>query len=107
MYVTEAKRQVFGICGIDGLAGPSEVLVVADDARATPSSSRARWSRRRSTIRSRASRPCRATARCSKPSPRLLDGPFGRASGRDAIVARVLAERAWLVHAASDDAILE
>ncbi len=31
-YVTEAKRQLFGIVGIDGLAGPSEVLVVADAA---------------------------------------------------------------------------
>jgi len=30
-YVTEAKRQVFGRVGIDGLAGPSEVIVVADD----------------------------------------------------------------------------
>ena len=32
VWVTEAKRQVFGTCAIDGLAGPSEVLVVADDA---------------------------------------------------------------------------
>ncbi len=32
VWVTEAKRQVFGACAIDGLAGPSEVLVVADDA---------------------------------------------------------------------------
>ncbi|MEO6836575.1 MAG: histidinol dehydrogenase [Candidatus Tumulicola sp.] len=31
VWTTEAKRQVFGVCGIDGLAGPSEVLVVADD----------------------------------------------------------------------------
>lgn len=31
IWVTEAKRQVFGICAIDGLAGPSEVLVVADE----------------------------------------------------------------------------
>jgi histidinol dehydrogenase len=31
MWVTEAKRQVFGYCGIDALAGPAEVLVVADD----------------------------------------------------------------------------
>lgn len=31
VWVTEAKRQVFGVCAIDGLAGPSEVLVVADD----------------------------------------------------------------------------
>lgn len=30
-YVLEAKRQVFGVVGIDGLAGPSEVVVVADD----------------------------------------------------------------------------
>jgi len=29
-YVAEAKRQVFGLVGIDMIAGPSEVLVVAD-----------------------------------------------------------------------------
>lgn len=29
-YVNEAKRQVFGQVGIDSLAGPSEVLVIAD-----------------------------------------------------------------------------
>lgn len=28
---TEAKRQVYGWCGIDALAGPAEVLIVADD----------------------------------------------------------------------------
>jgi histidinol dehydrogenase len=28
-YVTEAKRQVFGEVGIDGLAGPSELVVIA------------------------------------------------------------------------------
>jgi len=28
-WVTEAKRQVFGIVGIDGLAGPSELVVIA------------------------------------------------------------------------------
>ncbi len=30
-YVVEAKRQVFGTVGIDGLAGASEVAIVADD----------------------------------------------------------------------------
>jgi histidinol dehydrogenase len=30
-YVVEAKRQVFGTVGIDGLAGASEVVIVADD----------------------------------------------------------------------------
>ncbi|MFQ3622758.1 MAG: histidinol dehydrogenase [Acetobacteraceae bacterium] len=29
-YVAEAKRQVFGSVGIDSIAGPSEVLVIAD-----------------------------------------------------------------------------
>lgn len=31
LYVTCAKRLVFGVCDIDGLAGPSEILVIADD----------------------------------------------------------------------------
>jgi histidinol dehydrogenase len=35
VYVTEAKRQVAGFVGIDGLAGPTELVVVAD-ASANP-----------------------------------------------------------------------
>lgn len=31
-YVTEAKRQVSGFVGIDGLAGPTELVVIADDS---------------------------------------------------------------------------
>jgi histidinol dehydrogenase len=31
LYVTAAKRLVFGEVAIDGLAGPSEILVIADD----------------------------------------------------------------------------
>lgn len=31
-YVAEAKRLVFGVVGIDSVAGPSEILVIADDA---------------------------------------------------------------------------
>lgn len=34
-FVTEAKRMLFGTVGIDGLAGPSEVLIIAD-GRADP-----------------------------------------------------------------------
>jgi len=30
-FVAEAKRQLFGRCGIDLLAGPTEILVLADD----------------------------------------------------------------------------
>jgi len=32
VYVAEAKRQVFGYVGIDSIAGPSEVVVMADDS---------------------------------------------------------------------------
>lgn len=32
IYVTEAKRQLFGEVGIDSLAGPSELVIVADES---------------------------------------------------------------------------
>ncbi|MCC7118718.1 MAG: histidinol dehydrogenase [Anaerolineales bacterium] len=32
LFVTLAKKQVFGSVGIDGLAGPTETLVIADDS---------------------------------------------------------------------------
>ncbi|KAK4535066.1 hypothetical protein CDCA_CDCA03G1091 [Cyanidium caldarium] len=31
LFVTLAKREVFGLCGIDGVYGPTEAVVVADD----------------------------------------------------------------------------
>jgi len=35
IYVTLAKREVFGAVGVDGIAGPTEVLVIADAKRAS------------------------------------------------------------------------
>jgi histidinol dehydrogenase len=35
VYVTLAKREVFGVVGVDGIAGPTEIMVVAD-AEAPP-----------------------------------------------------------------------
>ncbi len=32
LFVTLAKRQVYGVVGIDGLAGPTETVVIADEA---------------------------------------------------------------------------
>ena len=32
LFVTLAKQQVFGMVGIDGLAGPTETVVIADDS---------------------------------------------------------------------------
>ncbi len=31
-YVAEAKRQLFGVCGIDLLAGPTDILIIADES---------------------------------------------------------------------------
>ena len=30
-FVTQAKKEVYGVCGIDFLAGPSEVMIIADE----------------------------------------------------------------------------
>lgn len=31
-YVTLAKKEVFGIAGIDGIAGPTEIMIIADES---------------------------------------------------------------------------
>jgi histidinol dehydrogenase len=105
VYVTEAKRQVFGAVGIDGLAGPSEVLVVCDE--------RARPEYVAGELLAQAEHdPLARVAAVSRDRAilervaELLDGDFGRATGRTEIVARVLAERTYLIHAASEAEIL-
>jgi histidinol dehydrogenase len=106
VYVTEAKRQVFGVCGIDGLAGPSEVLVVCDErsrpeyiageiiaqAEHDPLARVAAVSRDRAMLDAVAA---------------LLTGDFSRATGRNEIVSGVLETRTWLIHAQSDAQIYE
>jgi len=105
IYVTEAKRQVFGVCGIDGLAGPSEVLVVCDD--------RARPAFVAGEIIAQAEHdPLARVAAVSTDRAildavaELLDGDFARETGRTEIVERVLAERTWLIHAHTELEIL-
>ncbi len=106
VWVTEAKRQVFGVCGIDGLAGPSEVLVVADggarpefvavemlaQAEHDPLARVATVSEDRDLLERVAD---------------LLAGPFATELGRSDIVERVLAERAFLVFAHDRDDVLD
>jgi histidinol dehydrogenase len=96
---------VFGVCGIDGLAGPSEVLVVCDE--------RARPSFVAGEILAQAEHdPLARVAAVSCDRAildavgALLDGDFARETGRTAIVESVLAERTWLIHARTEDEIL-
>jgi histidinol dehydrogenase len=106
VYVTEAKRQVFGMCGIDGLAGPSEVLVVADeraDARLVAGE----------LIAQAEHDPLARVAAVSRHRPlldavaTLLSGDFARETGRSEIVDIVLRDRTYLIHAANDDEVFE
>lgn len=106
VYVTEAKRQVFGVCGIDGLAGPSEVLVVCDE-RARPEFVAGEL------IAQAEHDPLARVAAVSRDRAilaaveALLCGEFARETGRGEIVERVLAERTWLIHAASEAQVFE
>lgn len=100
VWVTEAKRQVFGTCAIDGLAGPSEVLVVADEG-ATPQyvvgellaqAEHDPLARVAVVSQSRA-----LLDRCVE----LLDATDLRALPRGEIVAASIASNCYVVHAAS------
>ncbi len=100
VWVTEAKRQVFGACAIDGLAGPSEVLVVADDdasseyvvgellaqAEHDPLARVAVVSESRALLEA-----------CAQ----LLDTLDVATLPRGEIVAAAIAHGCWLIHAAS------
>jgi histidinol dehydrogenase len=105
-WVTEAKRQVFGTCGIDGLAGPSEVLVVAD-AGARPEFVAGEL------IAQAEHDPLARVAAVSDDRAllervaALLDGPFATECGRSAIVEAVLEDRTYLVYARTRAEILE
>ena len=106
VWVTEAKRQVFGTCGIDGLAGPSEVLVVAD------AGARAEFVAGEILAQAEHDPLARVAAVSDDRAllvrvAALLDGEFAQATGRNAIVDAVLAKNTYLIEAANDEEILE
>ncbi|MHB8145799.1 MAG: histidinol dehydrogenase [Vulcanimicrobiaceae bacterium] len=106
VWVTEAKRSVYGVCAIDGLAGPSEVLVVADEgansefvvgellaqAEHDPLSRVAAVSESRSLLDAVA---------------QLLDMLDVRTLPRGDIIASVIERSCFLIHAASRKEVFE
>ena len=106
VYVTEAKRQVFGICGIDGLAGPSEVLVVAD-SQAKPTFvageilAQAEHDPLARVAAVSTDRALLETVRA------LLEGNFARETGRGEIVQNVLRDGTYLIHAQTHEEIYD
>jgi histidinol dehydrogenase len=87
VYVATAKRLVFGLVGIDMVAGPSEVLVVADET--APAS----WVA--ADLLAQAEHDPRAAAICATPSPALAEAVRAEVERQLALLPRrQIAERA-------------
>jgi histidinol dehydrogenase len=106
VWVTEAKRQLFGRCGIDGLAGPSEVLVVADDSASPEYVAGELLAQAEHDPRARVAAVSTDRTLLERIGV-LLDGPFAAELARGEIVAAVLRESAYLIHAADRAEVLE
>ncbi len=99
-YVAEAKRQLFGKVGIDLLAGPTEILVIADEHRRPRAGRRrpARPARARPDLaggpdhdlaQRSARRRSRRSSACSRAGrPREVAGEAWRAHGAVVVVRR-------------------
>lgn len=105
VWVTEAKRQAFGMCGIDGLAGPSEVLVVADTTARPEFVAGELIAQAEHDPLARVAAVSEDRALLERVAD-LLAGPFATDCGRSEIVERVLAGRTYLVHARDRAAVL-
>lgn len=106
VWVTEAKRQVFGTCAIDGLAGPSEVLVVADDGASPQYVVGELLAQAEHDPLARVALVSQARAlldRCVE----LLDATDVRALPRGEIVAASMASNCYVVHAPSRADVLD
>jgi len=104
VWVTEAKRQVFGVVGIDGLAGPSEVLVVADETSQPELVA--------GEMLAQAEHDAYARVATVSSSRDLLERvsevlAASKDTERVEIVRRVFDERAWLIYARNEDEIVE
>jgi len=95
LFVTLAKRQVYGVVGIDGLAGPTETVVIADES-ANPS-----WVA--ADMLAQAEHDLLASAILLTPSQSLIDKVQGEVSkqieerGRAEIIAASLENRGGAV----------
>ncbi len=106
VWVTEAKRQVFGACGIDGLAGPSEVLVVADGSAKAELVAGEMLAQAEHDSLARVA-TVSDDLRLLEEVGDLLDGAVAVSEGRGEIVERVLREGAYLIHARDRAEIFE
>lgn len=106
VWVTEAKRQVFGTCGIDGLAGPSDVLVVADESASAELVTGELLAQAEHDPLARVAAVSQSRALLERCASQL--GAIDTAGmERGEIVASVLKNGCFLVHAQSREAVFE
>lgn len=95
LFVTLAKRQVYGVVGIDGLAGPTETVVIADE------SARPAWVA--ADLLAQAEHDVLAAAILLTPSRELIEkvqveiGKQAEQRGRAEVIAASLANRSGAV----------
>lgn len=104
VWVTEAKRQVFGKVGIDSLAGPSEVLVVADETARADYVAGELLAQAEHDRNSRVAVVSTDRALLERISE-LLERPDD--GGRGEILEDVLRNGTWLIHAADEKEMLD
>lgn len=106
VYVTEAKRQLFGVVGVDLLAGPSELMVLADD------STNAEWAA--ADLLAQAEHGSgRERIFCVSKSPRVLKliqqslKDQARSQSSNPGLCRVLKEGCWFIRVRQKNQLIE
>ncbi|MCA1946441.1 MAG: histidinol dehydrogenase [Desulfovibrio sp.] len=111
LYVATAKQLLIGEIGIDMIAGPSEICIIADDIPGRDLARRARWLA--ADMLSQAEHDALAAAVCISPSAALLDAVCAelerqcQALPRHDIAARCLADFGALVQVPDLDTAAE
>ena len=104
VWVTEAKRQVFGVVGIDGLAGPSEVLVVADETSQPDLVAGEMLAQAEHDPDARVAAVSSNRDVLARVSEALATSVWTQ---RSEIVQRVFEKHAWLIYARNDDDVVD
>ncbi len=111
LYVATAKQMLIGEIGIDMIAGPSEIGIIAEDVPGMDRTTRAQWLA--ADMLSQAEHDALASAVCISPSLELLDAVCAaleaqcNALPRSEIASQCLTDFGALVHVPDMDAAVE
>ncbi|MBV8152709.1 MAG: histidinol dehydrogenase, partial [Candidatus Eremiobacteraeota bacterium] len=107
VWVTEAKRRLFGTVGIDGLAGPSEVLVVADETSDPELVAGEMLAQAEHDQLARVAAIATQRAILEEVAERIEASAASDVEALDQITLEVLARRAFLIQADDEEELLD